>query len=673
GTNLISYGTQGSGPGQFYGAYSIALDAAGRIYIADTYNGRVVRIDDMNGTNWTSFGTYGSGTGQFNDPMGISVDAQGRIYVMDTNNNRLVRIDDMNGTNWTTMTALGSGVGQFAQYSAPVAFDSSGRIYTADTGNNRIVRMDDMNGTNWTTLTQSPVINGYIYSFGSPIGIALDAAGKIYVLQSSLPGVVRVDDMTGANWTSIGLGNNDTPHSISVDSSGMVLAGGGGAQTVDGMLGVLLSSNALTQFYGPYYVFGATLLPLPVPRPSAISFTPPALTFSQNVGTTSPAQTVTVANFGGSPMNVGTVSASSGFAATHNCPGVLNAGSNCTVSVTFTPSATGPANGTLTVTDDSGNAGATQTVTLTGTGTAPIASVSPLTLSFGQVVLGTTSPARTVTLQNTGTGPMQVASVAATGPFSQTNTCSGSIVPAASCTITVSFTPTATGPASGTLTIKDDAGTQTVSLSGSGLPPVSFSANTIPFGSVPAGNTSAVKTLTVVNNLPTALSFASITPSPEFNVASNTCGAGIAAHSSCKVGVTFSPTAIGKATGTLTFTDSAVTSPQTVSLTGTGTAPVTVSTSTLSFGTVAVGSTSAPKTVTVTNHLSVALNFAGIAASAGFAVSSNTCGASIAAGAICTIGVTFSPLAKGTASGTLTITDDAAGSPQTVRLTGSGG
>src|SRR5882762_7739059 len=181
GTNLISYGTQGSDVGQFYGAYGIALDSAGRIYVADTYNARVVRIDDMNGTNWTSFGTYGSDIGQFANPGGISIDAAGRIYVMDTGNNRLVRMDDMNGTNWTTFSGIGSGVGEFAQYVAPVAFDASGRIYVADTGNKRIVRMDDMNGTNWTTLTQSPVIYIYIYSFGSPIGVAVDAAGRIYV------------------------------------------------------------------------------------------------------------------------------------------------------------------------------------------------------------------------------------------------------------------------------------------------------------------------------------------------------------------------------------------------------------------------------------------------------------------------------------------------------------
>src|SRR6266446_5766741 len=161
GTNLISYGTQGSDVGQFYGAYGIALDSAGRIYVADTYNSRVVRIDDMNGTNWTTFGTSGSAVGQFMNPSGISVDSAGRIYVMDTGNNQLVRMDDMNGTNWTVMSGIGSGVGQFAQYVAPVAFDASGRIYVADSGNGRLVRMDDMNGTNWTTLTQSPVINSY--------------------------------------------------------------------------------------------------------------------------------------------------------------------------------------------------------------------------------------------------------------------------------------------------------------------------------------------------------------------------------------------------------------------------------------------------------------------------------------------------------------------------------
>src|SRR2546430_12710169 len=207
GSNLISYGTQGSDVGQFYGAYGIAVDSAGRIYVADTYNARIVRIDDMNGTNWTSFGTYGSDVGQFNNPSGISIDPAGKIYVMDTGNNQLVRMDDMNGTNWTTLSGIGSGDGQFAQYVAPVAFDASGRIYIAATGNRRIVRMDDTSGTNWTTLTQSPVIGMYIFSFGSPIGVAVDAGGRIYVADANQPKATRVDHMTGSTWTSSSLGS----------------------------------------------------------------------------------------------------------------------------------------------------------------------------------------------------------------------------------------------------------------------------------------------------------------------------------------------------------------------------------------------------------------------------------------------------------------------------------
>jgi hypothetical protein len=387
GTNLISYGTQGGGVGQFYGAYGIALDSAGRIYISDTYNGRIVRIDDMNGTNWTSYGTWGSGVGQFMDSSGISVDSLGRIYVMDTGNNRLVRMDDMNGTNWTTLSALGSGVGQFAQYYAPVAFDASGRIYVADTGNRRIVRMDDLNGTNWITLTQSPVINGYIYSMQSPIGVGVDAAGKIYIAdqESYQPAVIRVDDMTGTNWTSVYLGASSTPHSIAVDPSGMVIVGGGGAQIVDEMVAVLTSSSALTQFYGPYYVFGATLVPVPSPRPAAINFSPATLTFgNQNMGTSSAPQPVTIANFGGSPLNFSSITASAGFSAdTSHCLNSLVAGTNCTVYVTFTPSVTGPVNGSLTIADNSFNLGSTQVVTLSGTGIPPAPVLSTIAPASG--------------------------------------------------------------------------------------------------------------------------------------------------------------------------------------------------------------------------------------------------------------------------------------------------
>jgi streptogramin lyase len=475
GTNLISYGTQGSDVGQFYGAYGIALDSAGRIYIADTYNSRVVRIDDMNGTNWTSFGTSGSGVGQFMNLSGISVDSAGRIYVMDTGNNQLVRMDDMNGTNWTTMSGVGSGVGQFAQYVAPVAFDASGRIYVADTGNRQIVRMDDMNGTNWTTLTQSPVINSYIYSLQSPIGVAVDPAGKIYIADAEYyqPALIRVDDMTGTNWTSLYLGSA-TPNSIVVDSSGMVLVGGGGARIVDNMAGVLTSSSALTQAYGPSYVFGATLVPVPSPRPSALSFSPATLTFAnQDIGTTSNSQSVTIANFGGSALNFSGISASGDFAETNNCPGSLAAGASCTTSVSFAPTVAGPETGLLTLKDDSGNSGASQVVTLSGTGLLPRhLTLSPATLNFSGYTIGD-SASQTVSVTNTSSASVGIAGIDMSGDpsFAQGNTCGPMLSAGATCTITVTFSPVAYGTFASTLLVTESSGAQeTVSVSGSAFP-----------------------------------------------------------------------------------------------------------------------------------------------------------------------------------------------------------
>jgi hypothetical protein len=464
-------------------------------------------------------------------------------------------------------------VGQLSSFIS-VAVDSSGRIYVPDGGNQRLVRMDDMTGANFTVLTQSPVINGYIYSFASPAAVAIDSAGKIYVADdgSYAPEVVRVDDMTGANWTSLYVGPTGSTglNSISADSSGTVFTGGGGARIVDNMA-VALTSSGTVGPVGSYYVFGVTPVPLPSPRPSALSLSPATLAFAnQNVGSSSVSQPVTIANFGGSSLNFSNISASGGFVDTTNCPASLIAGSNCTASVSFAPSATGPANGLLTLTDDSGNLGATQSVALTGTGTAPVASLNTSALNFPAQALNTTSAAKSVVLRDTGTGPLQVTKVTATAPFSQTNNCTASIAPLASCTIQVSFTPTVAGSASGTLTITDNAGTQTVGLTGTGGSPVTLSASSLSFGGVAVGSTSAAKTVTLTSHETVSLNFFSIATSAGFSVASNTCGTSIAAGGTCTVGVTFSPTATGSASGTLTFTDDAANSPQIVSLTGTG-------------------------------------------------------------------------------------------------------
>ena len=123
---------------------------------------------------------------------------------------------------------------------------------------------------------------------------------------------------------------------------------------------------------------------------------------------------------------------------------------------------------------------------------------------------------------------------------------------------------------------------------------------------------------------------------------------------------------------TLTFTDGASNSPQTVSLTGNGITTATASPASLSFGTIKVGHSSSAKTVTLTNNGSIPLSISSIAASASYTITANTCGSSVNGGVSCTVSVTFTPAVKGTITGTLTFTDSAANSPQTVSLAGAG-
>lgn len=135
-------GSKGTGPGQLECPEKIAVDASGRIYVAD--KNRIVRMNDITGNGWTAFGTYGSGNGQFNYIRGIAVDRKNRIYVSDFFNSRIVRIDDINGAGWTTYSAASP---------EGVAVDSYDRLYIALPVGNKIVRLDDITGAGEKTFT----------------------------------------------------------------------------------------------------------------------------------------------------------------------------------------------------------------------------------------------------------------------------------------------------------------------------------------------------------------------------------------------------------------------------------------------------------------------------------------------------------------------------------------
>jgi hypothetical protein len=242
------------------------------------------------------------------------------------------------------------------------------------------------------------------------------------------------------------------------------------------------------------------------------------------------------------------------------------------INVTFAPGALGMRTGSLVVTDDAGPT--TQTLNLTGTGiNGPSVSLSPASLTFGSENVGTTSAAQAVMLSNTGNATLNITSIVTSAAYGQTNNCGSSVATSASCTINVTFTPTAPGVRSGTLTITDNApgSPHTVALTGTGAGPgAALSPASLTFAAQVDNTPSAAQTVTLTNSGTAALTITSVAASGDF-AETNTCGVSLAAGANCAIHVTFTPTTAGSRSGTLTITDNAGGSPQTAALSGTGT------------------------------------------------------------------------------------------------------
>jgi hypothetical protein len=410
---------------------------------------------------------------------------------------------------------------------------------------------------------------------------------------------------------------------------------------------------------------------------SALALSPASLSFgNQAVGTTSTPSPVTVMNTGTSPLTFSSITASGAFAETNNCGASIPASTSCTVNVTFTPTAGGATTGALTFID---NAPASpQLLQLTGTGTAATAAItlSPTSLAFGNQAVGTTSPASPVTVTNTGTSPLTISSIAASGAFSETNNCGTSIPASTSCTVNVTFTPTAGGATTGAVTFVDNAPSspQLLPLTGTGTAStaaITLSPASLSFGNEAVGSTSTALTITATNTGSSLLNFTSIIASGAFSQTNN-CGASIPAGTNCTINVTFTPTASGAAVGAVSFTDNAPASPQAVSLSGTGvTSTLALSPASLAFNTQSVGVASNPQAITATNTGSTVITISSIVASGAFS-ETNNCQVPLQPNTNCTINVVFTPTATGAAAGALTITDNAPFSPQIVQLSGNG-
>ncbi|HEY5398306.1 MAG TPA: choice-of-anchor D domain-containing protein [Trebonia sp.] len=523
-----------------------------------------------------------------------------------------------------------------------------------------------------------------------------------FALQEQTGGAATFTNVTATGVAQANLGNDP---SYNCEGTGFAITDDGGNSGIS-PAGCSVGDSP-TPVYPPYPVTG-------------VNASPTALTFSPQVtGTTSAAQTVTVANPTSAAAPVSSIAASGPFAETNNCGSSIAANSSCTVNVTFSPTASGASTGSVTI-----NAGGvTSTVSLSGTGTAPgpVLSASPASLSFPSTLVGSSPATQTVTVTNTGTTAATVSSVAVTGAFSQTNNCT-TIAVNGTCTVTVKFTPTA-ATNTGTLTVNSNANDNplTVGLSGAGITsttnialnkPVTASSDYQSYvpANVTDGNTSTYwesadgaaypQTITVdlgstqsigsvTLDLPPATAWATRTET--LSVLGSTNGTTFSQLVG-SAGYTFNPSTGNTATislpsGTsdryveLSFTGNTGWTAAQLSefevfpgggggSTG-GSSALTASPTSESFGNENVGSTSAARSVTISNSGSAAASMSSIGVTGPFG-ESNNCGTSLAAGATCTVGVTFAPTAAGSATGTLSVNSSAAGSPLTVALSGTG-
>jgi hypothetical protein len=351
--------------------------------------------------------------------------------------------------------------------------------------------------------------------------------------------------------------------------------------------------------------------------------------------------------------------------------------------------------------------------------------VTPGALAFGYQNVGSTSTSQSVTVNNPGASAITVSSVVASGPFAQTNNCGSALAAGASCTVNVTFSPTAGGAATGELAITNSATASPIgaALSGTGLTSTtnlalgasmtaSSTASGFPANNANDGNTStywesqdgAAYPQTLTANFGQSMALGSVTlalpPSTAWSTRTETLSVLGSTNGSTwstlvgSAGYTFNPS-----TGnTVSFNLPSGTNDQYLQLDftgntgwtaaqvsefevfpgstsgnsgGTGSATLTASPSSLSFGNEASGSTSAAQTVTVSNTGSVAASISGVAAGSGFA-ETNTCGSSLAAGANCTVSVSFAPTAAQAYSANLTVSSNASNGTLTVPLTGTG-
>ncbi len=543
----------------------------------------------------------------------------------------------------------------------------------------------------YTNTLDFPAINAVqsspSASNNSAFMVELAANGNSALLSSYLTGLAGTVYNGATSSNSYGF----TP-AIAVDNAGNIALVGDVNNASDFPI-TISSAN-------PEYAFLAKISPSALPftwsTPASINFANQYVGISTSVyNYSNTANTVTIRNISATAVTISSIQASpsSIFSESDACSGTIPAGATCVLTINFTPAAAGVRTGTITVNSNASNSPTVVSLTATGFDSA-FTQASATSLSFGNQNVGSTSAPQTVTLTNIGDESANAPNIYAnTGTdFTVLNNCSIPFAPGATCTATVTFSPTQTGLRTDTLYMTAAGPTVAIPLSGTGLASgangtLGFGAASLDFGAETVGITTTYQGMLVQNTGSVPIGVTAITYSGDFGPYSTTCGAlpfQLNPEGSCTVYSTFTPSAAGLRTGNLTFTDSASGSPQSVPLSGTGLAGVKTlefyPSSGVNFGSnVPVGVESGNITVYAYNVGTNPITIGRVVASGDFVTNANTCSATTLAGTTdeqvttsdCAVNVYFKPTAAGLRTGTLTFVDNASNNPQVLQLSGN--
>jgi hypothetical protein len=389
----------------------------------------------------------------------------------------------------------------------------------------------------------------------------------------------------------------------------------------------------------------------------------------------------TLTNAGGTTLQISAAATSgTGFSLSGLAlPVTLTAGQSTSFTITFNPTASGAASGSVNITSTASDSNLT--IPLSGTGVAQGDLVAnPTSVAFGSVQIGTPKSLNE-TLTNTGGTTLQISAAAASGTgFSL----SGLALPVTltagqSTSFTITFNPTASGAASGNVSITSTGSDSnlTIPLSGTGITQGDLVANptSLAFGSVQVGNSTNLSE-TLTNTGGTSLTISAISASGTgFSLSGIAAGLNLAAGQSTSFTVTFDPSASGAASGSVNITSTASDSNLTIPLSGTGVAAgtLTANPASLAFSSTQLGSsTNLSETLTNTGGSTVTISAANVTGAA-FSISGlGGLPINLTSGQSVTFTATFTPSSAGAVSGSLSIVSNASNSPLNIALSGTG-